>query len=234
MKKILPVLILALFLTACQRPAPGGSSSTVIDWVDFVKWDGVEYHRVNDRVLSSTDMLGDKVGEVNFKVDENVTNPSYQTKNGDAAFLHKGTNLYQVKGNPSWIAVKDPNEVNDYRLYQASGDEEKNDFKKIEETEIDRIEVYHGQQPPIKVTTHSDPGSIQKYINLLKKGEPDPGFTPDRTDENKDPEYYELVFYSKENGAYKQSVRFDGKTWFWHQGETETLPKEIEPLFSKA
>lgn len=43
-------------------------------------------------------ILGEEYGRVRFNLIENVHNPKYKIKNGDASFLDKGTILYAVKG----------------------------------------------------------------------------------------------------------------------------------------
>ena len=60
MKRWLGVLLLILFLTGCQAP------QTVIDWVDFVKWDGKQYESIYQGVIADEEKIGEEIGEVKF------------------------------------------------------------------------------------------------------------------------------------------------------------------------
>ena len=97
MKKIfffsLPLAALVLF-SAC-----GGK--TMIDWADFVKFNGTSY--ISDGDVISEEYVGEKIGEVTGNV-PNEIDGEYNgniEKNGDASFLPVGTKLYAVKGYPS-------------------------------------------------------------------------------------------------------------------------------------
>jgi hypothetical protein len=47
-----------------------------------------------------------KIGEVRFRLSEQVHSNWYIYRNGDAAFLELGTEIYSLKDNPDAIAVK--------------------------------------------------------------------------------------------------------------------------------
>ena len=104
-RRILSILILiAILLAGCSQqisPANTGVQKNVhIDWINFIQVNDIHYYDANNycgRDLTSAD-IGQKVSEVKFKVSDNVFDPSYKTKDGDAAFLEKGTPLYSVKG----------------------------------------------------------------------------------------------------------------------------------------
>ncbi len=97
MKKIfflsLPLAALVL-LSAC-----GGK--TLIDWADFVKLNDTSY--ISDGDVIPKEYVGDKIGEVTGNVPGEIDGEysSDLEKNGDAAFLPVGTELYAVKGYPS-------------------------------------------------------------------------------------------------------------------------------------
>ena len=72
----------------------------VIDWVDFVELDGIQYVAASldvGRPVKEDD-LGPEFAQVRFKLYGNMRDPSYQIKDGDAAFLGAGTPLYRVEG----------------------------------------------------------------------------------------------------------------------------------------
>jgi hypothetical protein len=77
-----------------------------ISWVDCVQINDIKYYSNFDRTPIDTSLIGEKIGEVNFNVYENVHNPSYRFRNGDATFLEVGTEIYSVKSNSNAIAVK--------------------------------------------------------------------------------------------------------------------------------
>ncbi len=105
------VLCVFLILAACtpSSAAPGTESSragftkcefVVIDWVNFIKLDGISY--LGERYKGGRDLVDEDLGpeftRVTFKVADNVCDSSYKSKHGDAAFLEPGTPVYTVKG----------------------------------------------------------------------------------------------------------------------------------------
>ena len=97
------VALACIALTACSLPGVGrgGGCTMVIDWADFVQVGDTQFVAGLDREATSvqeTD-LGPVVMTVKFKVEGNVCDPHYRTKDGDAAFLEVGTPVYQVKGH---------------------------------------------------------------------------------------------------------------------------------------
>jgi hypothetical protein len=90
---ILIVLVSMLIHVGC-------SSYTIIDWVSFIKFNGITYLQVRPgqtQGLAQTD-LGAEFAQVQFKLSGNVHDPSYRSKNGDAAFLEPGTSVFTVNG----------------------------------------------------------------------------------------------------------------------------------------
>jgi hypothetical protein len=73
-----------------------------IDWVNFVQVGSTQYvsGTLSTAQLQEGD-LGPVYTHVKFKLSENVCDPSYRPKDGDAAFLEPGTPVYQVKGQPA-------------------------------------------------------------------------------------------------------------------------------------
>jgi hypothetical protein len=88
------VLMLSLMSTSCNLPV---DSIVNIDWVDFIKINDITYLRQNSDVPPGHDMLT-YYTEVKFKVADNVNNPNYKIKDGDAAYLETGTKIYTQAG----------------------------------------------------------------------------------------------------------------------------------------
>jgi heat shock protein HslJ len=101
MKKFITITVLILLLvtailqqTGCSG---GGTVKYEIDWVDFIKFNGITYLRTFQLLPYSEEEL-EYFDEVQFRVDVNIDAPGYQIKDGDAAYLDKGTRIYSIKG----------------------------------------------------------------------------------------------------------------------------------------
>lgn len=99
----LALLLFAVFAAAsCQLPGSRSGCDTVaIDWVDFIEVGSTQYvnRTVPTAELQEAD-LGPVYTHVRFRVSDNVCDPNYRPKDGDAAFLEPGTPVYEVKGKP--------------------------------------------------------------------------------------------------------------------------------------
>lgn len=198
-----------------------------IDWVDFIKLDGKEYDGIYTGVIADPEDIGETVGEVQFKVADEVTNPNYKIKDGDAAFWEKGTTIYAVKNDSSLRAVKDEHEINGYRVYQVREDEKGQSwhFKDMPQDKVKKIELYkrneEGTYTLLKHVTE-----IREFLSLLNRGEQQSDFIPDTSEG--DPVIFQMVFYTDSPIAYNFSLHFDGKVFFWHPWDTTVLPGEIK------
>lgn len=74
-------------------------SNASIDWVNFVRFDGITYlANLNaGRELQPAD-LGPQFTTVRHRLEGNVSDPNYQSQDGDAAFLDTGAPVYRVNG----------------------------------------------------------------------------------------------------------------------------------------
>ncbi len=90
---MLPLIAISLILQfGCDK------SVAVIDWVDFIKFNDITYLGGRDVQATFTEEDLYYFDEIKFKVADNVNNPNYQSKNGDAAFLERGTLIYSISG----------------------------------------------------------------------------------------------------------------------------------------
>lgn len=235
MKKVVLWAGICLVLAACNTyPEPstqGGNEENqgvevAIDWVDFVHWEGKQYQGAHGAVLADPEFLGEKVGEVEFKVAENVSDPAYQTKNGDAAFWEKGTAIYGVKNTTDVIAIPDAHEVNSYSLYFFGDAKEKfsRNFKDLHLEEVDKVEFHQGYNTPELLSTLTEKERLDRLFGLLKDGHIDDTYS------GGDAEVYPMIFYTGEPVAYNFPLFFDEKAWFWHPQDTEFISNEIEGL----
>ncbi|MEK4059186.1 MULTISPECIES: hypothetical protein [Paenibacillus] len=103
--------------TAAPETVPEQTSEPCyaeIEWVDFLMINDIRYsHNYDATKPVPADQLGDKVGEVSFKVSDNACT-DHVTKNGDAAFLPVGTVIYALEGYRSDFRV-----VADNKIYEV-------------------------------------------------------------------------------------------------------------------
>jgi hypothetical protein len=134
-KRIIPPILLVVLLpllglVSCTSPSPRSSSPSTqstqsshnaeIDWVNFIRFGGITYIAASTRAgrsLTASD-LGPVFATVTFRLQGNVHDPGYQSKDGDAAFLDAGSKVYTVKGyKPTFRPATQEN--NDLTLYEA-------------------------------------------------------------------------------------------------------------------
>lgn len=227
----LSIILLPLLLVACRFTST--ESQTIIEWVDFVRWNGVEYNGVQSGVLANENFIDEKVGEVKFKVADHVTNPSYKIKDGDAAFHEKGTEIYSIKGNPELLALKDKTSINGYKVYFAKGTTEyKWYFKDVPIEKVNLIEIYQSYSPNTKkISEIKEKEKIISFLDILKNSKEDSNFQPSNA--NTDPTHYEIVLYTDEPIAYKYGIEFDGANYYWYPWDTSILSNEIGKFIPK-
>ena len=92
-------LFAVLLIAACQLLG-STTCNTSIDWVNFVQVGSTQYVAGPEwSVVLQDGDLGPVYAKVKFKVSGNVCDPNYKLKDGDAAFLDSGTEIYQVNGH---------------------------------------------------------------------------------------------------------------------------------------
>lgn len=230
MKKVFVLCLCSILLMACHKTLSQQESRhqhTIIDWVDFLKIDGIQYESIQSGVMTSSDDIGEVVGEITYKVSGNVTNPYYNIQNGDAAFWEPGTKVYGIKGAEGLVAVEDQHEVNGYRIYASETGTEQYEwhFLDIDKTAINKVEIYEGYDDSNVINTITDEQEINEFLNILNEGEERPLFTPNTI--QGDPTIFEMIFYHDHVFAYKYTMLFDGDDWYWHPWETSIVSKDI-------
>ncbi|ALC84473.1 hypothetical protein AM499_00540 [Bacillus sp. FJAT-22090] len=228
MKKICILLICSLIMVSCNSISQP-FSHTIIDWVDFVKINGKEYEALYSVIIADPKNIGEKIGEVKFKVSDNVSNPSYRTKDGDAAFWNKGTEIFSVIDREDLIAIQDKNSINGYRIYYSRSEDSNFNYhyKDINLETINKIELYDGNT--ILINTLKNETEINDLLSILNEGTVSASFSPNTT--HGDPATYHIVLYGEEEIGYYYSLFFDGNVWFWHPWDTSIVSNEIELYF---
>jgi len=80
-----------------------------IDYVDCVYINNQLYTsgiNPNSRIPVDSTLVGQKIGEVRFTLSDHVHSSLYINRNGDAAFLEIGTEIYSIKSQNDAVAVK--------------------------------------------------------------------------------------------------------------------------------
>lgn len=87
-------------LASCTMPGGVGDRGVHIDYINFVRFNGIEYVTpltLVGRAPTDADR-GPLFATVRAKLDGQVSDPNYQPRDGDAAFLEPGTPVYRVTG----------------------------------------------------------------------------------------------------------------------------------------
>lgn len=123
----------ALVVSCPDLPAPvtSGQITTIIDWVDFVRFDGVSYLRggylSGDPRSVPVSAVGTPYARVARKLDSLVHDPYYSAQDCDAGFLEAGTVLHSVQGySPRFRLATANGEL--YEAYRSEGARTAGDF----------------------------------------------------------------------------------------------------------
>ncbi|MBA2174179.1 hypothetical protein H0266_04600 [Halobacillus locisalis] len=223
------LILLLVFIAGCQGtseedPERYGTEGkvSIIDWIDLVKFNGLSYESAYKLVVDDPDMVGGVVGEVEFNVDKNVTNPSYQMVSGDATYLDKDTKLYRIKGQPKMLAVESKEEINGFKIYDSSS--KSWHFKDLDPTSVEKIGLYHDQQLIREIEGGRD---IRDFIELINQGDEAPGYTPSH-----ERKVYTMVFHTNEGVARQYRVYENSNVWYWHPWDTVLLPDSVGEWFT--
>ncbi len=224
------LFLLIIVLSGCQTHG----QHAVIDWVDFIKWDDKEYDGIYSGVIADEKYIGQKLGEVKYKVADNVSDPEYKIKNGDAAFHEKGTDIFTIKGEPNLIAVKSSRAINGYDIYY-SRDEEKNhwQYKEMPAERVNRIEIYqeYTADDTKRITEIINPEQVNLFLQLLNNSKDTPNFQPNM--EKGDPDMFQIILYTGDPVAYMFPLQYDGHNYFWFPSDTSILSDEIQAFIPR-
>lgn len=243
MKKLSFLLLFSIMLSACgsanavpnqsgedvekQKLHQKEETATIIDWVDFVQFEGTHYVSADSAVLAEKNSIGKEIGVVAFQMADNINDPYYKVKNGDAAFWKEGTALFGVKEMPDFLAIADESKVNGYRLYLAEpkGEEFPHHFKDVKLESVDLIEIYTTANEP-ELLNRIEGEKLDTFKELLKQGaEPPAG---GRAYSQEDPEIYQMILYTGEPFAHAFHIYNEGGQWLWYPWDEELLSGEIE------
>lgn len=138
----------------------------MIDWVDSIKLNDISYLRIQ-AVIAKAD-LAEPIGTVKFKLSENVHDPNYKTKNGDAAFLEPGTPIYRLKNyKPSFrVGVQSGNSIAVYEVSQNPKAQSGADLFDISD-KVSSIGI-NNEQDNSEIVRITDPQKIHQLVQLVQ------------------------------------------------------------------
>ena len=209
MRRFALIAGLALLLTSCasinelnQQPV------TMIDWVNFIKFNGTTYLATQDgagRSLEQAD-LGPEFAQVKFKVADNVTDPSYQTKDGDAAFLNAGTRIYTVQGYApeARLAAQHDGQITLYEADTNPSAKHGSDLLDLRD-KVTAIGVNSVEDGTTEVARITDPQQIAALVELVLAAPVDQS-QPLAAGDGRS---YFVVFYFKDGTATRRMYALD-------------------------
>jgi len=138
--------------------------TTIIDWVDFVQWNGITYLHVPP---GATDpVLGPQVAATKRKLADNETNPSHKLQEGDAAFLSAGTPIYSFRDYRAAfrIGVKTANGI---AIYEADTNPKARTGTDLVDLEgkVDYISITDSSERDL--ATFHDPAAVAHLVGLI-------------------------------------------------------------------
>ncbi|MNI20053.1 hypothetical protein D3C73_735110 [compost metagenome] len=227
-KKWVSAMLIGLFLLSGCRFA----GQTIIDWVDFLKLNGITYEGAWNSVLTDPNKIGKEIGRVRFKVQGNVHDSGYKIKDGDAAFVEKGTAIFEVLGYPDKdvIAVEDKFGVNGYRIFVEKNQQLVRELPAEDKVKKVRLTQEGQQGEEVKVIAELSGSSASFFVTVLNRGIRSESFTPSRA--NGDSISYPFVLDTGEAIGYRSQIFYDGDHYFTQDGYPVLLPSEIAYYFT--
>jgi DNA-binding CsgD family transcriptional regulator len=139
---------------------------TVIDWIDFVRFNGVTYWGGGWggpllTVLSGG--LGPEYARVAFTLEGNVQDSTYRARDCDASFLPAGTSLFPINGyDPRFRIALANGKV--YESYTAEGIRTAGEITDLR-GKVTRIEFRTNDTPPVMRARLNDPGAVARLVD---------------------------------------------------------------------
>ncbi len=167
MKKITTITILILLIVTSVVPQTGcsekGEVIHSIDWVDFIKFNNIMYLRTIQPLPYSEEEL-EYFDEIHFRVEGNINTPGHQIKDGDAAYLDRGTQIYSISGySPYFRLVAKV----DAELYLFEADTNPDAKKGVDLLDIKDKVVYIGVNSPVDGKTELASITEQNLVSNL-------------------------------------------------------------------
>lgn len=160
-------LLVMIVLSGCSIFDP---AQTVIDWVDFIKIDGITYESIYSglgRELTEDD-LDREYSRIKFNVSKNVFKTGYKIKDGDAAYLDKDTVIYSLKGyDPTFrLAAKRENRLILFEAYQNPEAKTGADYLDIKD-KVESIGINSDQDGVTELARIKNAKAVERLVDIL-------------------------------------------------------------------
>lgn len=161
-------LVVVLGVSAC-----GYFGAVTIDYVDFVKWRGIDYsapHSGAGRPISDADL-----GPAYFVVTQTVATagrgPGYQIQDGDAAFVRSGEPVYTVHGYaPTFrLAARHDGRLVLYEAQVVPGARIGRDLLDID-GKVSAIAILDQRRQATVIGRISDPARVEALVRMVLDG----------------------------------------------------------------
>ena len=179
MRPVWPGMFFLIFILAGCAPAFSGPVSassqqgSAIDWVNFIHFQGITYVAASERpgrALTEND-LSSVFATVQFKLEGNIQDPNYQTKDGDAAFLDAGTKVLTVKGYSPSFRLAAQTAAGRLTLYEADTNPQARNGKDLLDIsgKVQKIGLISDQDGVTELATLNDTSEIANLVAMIMK-----------------------------------------------------------------
>ncbi len=165
--RTLVTLLFSIGLAACAAPPPG---STQADYVDFVKWNGIDYiasFSSAGRAITDTDL-----GSEHFRVKQTLMTAGrgigYQIQDGDAAFVPTGAPVHVLRGYaPTFrLAARHDGRLVLYEVNRNPAARRGGDLFDIE-GKVMSIAVFDQKRSTTSVGRISEPTRVEELVRMV-------------------------------------------------------------------
>jgi hypothetical protein len=193
-------LIIILSLVGCTG---GLTRIAFIDWVDFIKFNGITYiHQYENVSLKESDLS--PYAEIKFKIDGNVNNPDYQSRDGDAAYLETGTPVYSLSGySPNFrLVVRKDDKLPIYEADTNHNAKSGNDLMDIE-GKVEYFSINSREDGKTELATIKDKTQVNELVRMILEA------PVDQDSSKTGSEQYFLEFHLKDGTTTKKCYWLD-------------------------
>lgn len=154
-------IVISVIFIGCQPV----KKQVCIDWVDAIKINSKVYSNNYRQIITDEKIIDKEIDVVKFKVAENVNDPEYRLKDGDATFLQPGTKIFSVKGYDKDKAAAVKAGVN-WILYIAEGNRDLIEEDKEGYSSASKLVVAGINEKKIDI---EDKKKIEEMAKILKE-----------------------------------------------------------------
>lgn len=150
----------------CPPPDAGGTAQ--IGWTPFVVVGGVHYQAVWPKVVLPETSLGEQVAVVRCRMADVVSDPAFQPRSGDAAFLPAGTVLREVSGyrHDFRLAAQEEGVWRAYEPVELPDAQTGADLLDVR-GKVSRISLVEGHTGVGVLRTVADPTTVQRVVGAV-------------------------------------------------------------------